>query len=378
MPTYDPGAFTPFDYNTSIKVPIFGIALGSMINRTPLFTRLPQVPLGSTSFKTSTTLFRPWQGVNVGSVAANATSLTVVDASVYQTGDTIEIDTEEYLITAINTGSNVLTVTPGYAGTTSATHADQAVVNLIGNTRTGGEINVTGISRVPTALTNYPQTFQHPYHVGGSLQSATDFALPPGVTSVVGRERMIAIQNCSEDVERAIYYGRPVSLASSTTRPQMAGLRSQIQTNNFVAPTNYAAFKPSDLVKNTTQPILTLGGAPDVYVMSPDWQYAFMLWGMPLVRIPAGATNLGVAIDSFSAPFLNDITIILSPMLRTGTVITLSSMEVRMRVKRNMFDKPRGSTGDADQGDILFEGAVEVDNESHHGFISGITGFTHD
>jgi hypothetical protein len=378
MGAYDPGMQTPYDFLQSVKIPIFGVVQGSMINRTPMLSRLPQAPLGSLSFKTSTTLYRPWQGTNVGAVSANATSLTVVDASVYLTGDVIEVDSEMYLITAINTGSNVITVTSGYASTTSATHADQAVVNLIGNTRTGGEINVTGISRIPVTLTNYPQTFQHPYFVGGSMASASDFALPAGVASVLGRERSIAIVNCSEDVERSIYYARPVGITSATTKPQMAGMRSQIVTNNVFQPTNYASFKPSDLIKNATQPIITAGGNPNVMLMGPDWQYAFMLWSMPLVRITGPDLGFGVAAESFRAPFLNDIQIIICPLMRAGSVFTLTSEEVRLRVKRNLFDKPRGSSGDADQGDIITECAVEVDNETHHGMISGITGWTHD
>lgn len=375
---YNQGSFTPYDQLASIRIPIYGIALNSFVNRTPLFTRLPQAPLGALSFKTSTRFFRPSSTVlnNGGTVGANATSFVVADASMFQTGDTVEIESEEYLVTQINTTTNTLTVTPGHAGTTSASHADGSTVYLISNTRTGGETNVSGIGSIPTTLVQHAQTFQHPYHVGGSLASASEYALPPGVASVVGRERMAAIQNCSDDVERAMYYSRPVAIASATTRPAMAGLRSQLVTNNTTSPTNASAYKPSDLVRDTVQRVYTAGGSPDVLLVSTDWMSGLSTWGQALVRLEAGSTEFGVAIDTFEAPFLSGVNIIPAPLLRPGTVICLSSGEARLRVKRAMHDKPRGSTGDADQGDVIFEGAIEVDNESHHAWVSGVTGWS--
>jgi hypothetical protein len=372
---YDAGAFTPYDYLSSIRIPVFGVALNSYVNRTPLYTRLPQAPLGALSFKTSTVLFRPSTGTlnNGGTLTNSATTVPVLDGSVYQTGDVFEIDTEAMLITAVS--GNNLTVTRAYGGTAAATHNDASTLYLIGNTRTGGEINVTGISRVPTALAQNAQTFQHPYHVGGSLGSATELALPPGVASVVGRERMMAIQNQCDDWERSIYYGYGVSVGSATARPMMNGIRSLCATNKTLQPTNYSSYGPTDLIRDTLQPITTAGGNCDVLLMSPDWMQGLQNWGQGLLRLEAGTTEFGIAIDTFQAPFLNGVSLVFAPLLRTGTVIALSSAEIRLRVKRPMFDKPRGSQGDADQGDILSEGAVELDNESHHAWVSGITGY---
>ena len=374
-PAYDPGMMTPYDFLGAVKIPIFGIALNSYVNRNPLLTRLPQAPLGALNFKTSTVLYRPSSTVlnNGGNVTSGATSWAVADGSMFQTGDTVEIDNEEFLVTAI--AGNVLTVTPGYAGTTAAGHTDGATVYLIGNSRTGAELNQVGISRIPTILSQNAQTFQHPYHVGGAIGSATEYALPPGVTSVIGKERMMAIQNLCDDIERSCYYSRPVAISSATTKPSQAGLRSQIVTNTTFSPTNASSYKSSDLIRDTVQKVYNAGGNPDTLLLSTDWMSGLNTWSQAMVRIEAGATRLGVNIDTFEAPFLNGVNIIPAPLLRPGSAICLSSAEVRMRIKRPMFDKPRGSTGDADQGDVIFEGAIELDNESHHAWVSGVTGW---
>jgi Family of unknown function (DUF5309) len=381
---YQAGAFFPAQYLGSTVTPIFGIALNSFINRNPLYTRLPQAPLGAPSFATSSVLFRPSQGTvnNGGTIGSTDTTFVVLDASVYQVNDTIEIGAEQMLITGIVISTNTLTVTRGYAGTTGATHVDTSIVYLDSNTQTGGATNVNGISRIPTALTQWAQVHQFPWQVGGSMASNTAFALPPGVTSMVGRERMMAIQNCSDDIERATYYGRVKAIVNNGDCPQAAGIRSLCVTNNTTSPTNASSYEPTDLIRDTITPILTNGGNPTHLILSPDWTGGLAKWTFPLQRIvgPAGSperTEFGVTVDRFECPFLpGGMEVIIAPLLRNGTAICLSGAEARMRVKRGMFDKPRGSSGDADQGDIIAEGAIELDNENHHAYVSGVTGWS--
>jgi hypothetical protein len=146
-------------------------------------------------------------------------------------------------------------------------------------------------------------------------------------------------------------------------------------TNNTSTPANATAYKPSDLVRDAMQSAFQSGGNPSLMLMSPDFMTGMAVWGHAAQRLQAGATVFGTPIDLFEAPFLSGVYIIPAPLLRPGTVITFTMPEVRIRVKRNMIDKPRGSRGDAYEGDMIMEGAMEVDNEAHHSFVTGITGF---
>ena len=42
-----------------------------------------------------------------------------------------------------------------------------------------------------------------------------------------------------------------------------------------------------------------------------------------------------------------------------------------MRMKRNEFWNPRGNRGDSFEGDWIAEGAVEIENPSHHAWLEG-------
>lgn len=374
------GLASPYAYTGAIITPIYGVAINYFLNRTPLAARLPIKPQAAPSFTLAGHGYRPsTSAVADGGGLNNAvTTVTVADSAPFQIGDVIQVGSEYMLITALNTTANTLTVTRGYAGTTAAAQNTASTIYLVANTRTGSEVDVDGTKPAPDTATQYCQTIQHPYQVGGSLAATTpDFALPEGAPTVVDNYRMLAMQNCMDDIERSYYYGKSVSLAADTTRPMQAGLKALLTTNNTTSPVNASSYKPTDLERDTLQKCFDNGGKPDLLVMSSNWRTAFLQWGFPLQLIPAGSSRLGIAIDSYSSPFLGDVNVVLVPtaILRSYTCVCLTSEEVAQRVKRGMFDKPRGSRGDAVEGDIIWEGAIEVKNQAHHAWLEGVTGF---
>lgn len=376
MPLFDQTQpLTPYNSVNAGVIPaeVFGIGIAFFANRTPLVSRLAKAPVGSLSFKITADDYRGTTTLG-GGYTTTQTALTVADSSLFMPGDVVEVDNEAFLITAIASPTS-LTVTFAYGGTTNANHSNGATVNLIGNSRNGAEVNQAGISRFPTTVEQYLQTFQHPYSVGGALASASNYALPPGMATPVDRDRMMAIQHCMDDMERSSYYGYGVQLAANTTKPAQKGLRSLITSNKTLSPTNASAYKPSDLMRDTLQPCYTAGGNPDVLLVSTDFLTGLAIWGLSYQYMDPGETTFGVKPQTIFAPFLGPVNVVPCPLLRSGTAICLTSGEARLRVKRAMFDKPRGSRGDAIEGDIIAEAAVELDNQQHHAWVSGITGF---
>lgn len=378
MASYDNSPLTQFSAFNAGVLPndVFGVAINWFVNRTPLTSRLPKLPVGSPHFLIVNDNYRPRTVAlnNGGALAAAATSLTAADASVFDAGDVIQIEQEYLLVTAVDPVANALTVARGYAGTTAASHADAQPIHLVSNTRTGAETNVSGLSRVPQATTQYCQTVQHAYQVGGALQADANYG--SAYATPLDRDRMLAMQHVMDDFESAVYYGKGVGLTSPTSRPLMKGIQSLLATNKVVAPTNAAAYKPSDLIRDTIQACFNGGGNPSLLLVSTDFLSAFAVWGHAAMRVNAGSNVFGAPIDLFEAPFLSGISIVPAPLLRPGTAICLSASEARVRLKRSMIDKPRGSRGDAFEGDIIMEGAIEIDNEAHHAWVSGISAFS--
>lgn len=361
---------------------VFGVGINLFINRTPLMARLPKLPIGTPEFVVVGDGFRPRITELQSDVTNVATSLTPADATMFENGDVIKVESELMLVVGRTTDGTTITVSRGYDGTTAAAHTAGASpklpIQLITNTRTGQEVDQDGIARIADTYTQYLQTIQHPYQVGGALQANSNYVAGVG-QSPLDRFRTLAIQHTMDDAESAILYGTGVALAAPTTRPMMLGIRNIVPGSNFTAsPTNASAYKSSDFIRDTIEKVTQGGGNPTLIMVSTNFQSAFSLWANPLQRVDAGANAFGTAISLFYAPFITGAYIIPNPMLKPGTAVALTADEVRIRVKRSMFDKPRGSRGDAFEGDIITELAVEVDNPSHHSWVEGVTGFAKD
>ncbi len=364
-------------WNAGVVPPdVFGTAIDWFVNRTPLFSRLPKLPVGSVEFRMTNDNFRPsstTQGVNGPNINTSVTSLVVTDASIFMKGDVIQIDNEHMQITADPTVStNTLTISRSFGGTTAASHNDGAIVYLIGNARKGNEINQQGLSRTPNPTTQYCQTFQSPYQVGGSLASTANYV--SGLGGPLQRDRLMAMQHTADDFERTSYYGAGQA-PTATAVPAEKGLRTLIVTNRVTAPTNAGAYKPDDLIRDLISNCFAAGGKPDTLLVSTNWLQGLAVWGNAAQQLRAGENVFGESIDTFAVSFMPNIDIVPCPLLRPFTAVALSSPEVRMRVKRAMRDYPRGRRGDAEEGDVILEAAIELDNEAHHAWLEGVTAF---
>lgn len=366
-----------YDNQAEVRNNIYVVASNWFVNRCPLVTRVPRVPVGSTTFTIVSRSFRPRVATLAAAVAAGDTSITLTDASPIMNGDVLELASGERIEATgdPNVSTGVVPVRRAAEGTTAGTGAVNDTIRLIANSRTGSEVNQNGVALKPVGVSQYCQTWQHPVQVGGSLQASSAFQTYPGARTPFEQYKMDALQNLMDDMEYSSYYGRGEDPAVAT-RPKQKGLKTLLTSNLTTNPVNAGAYKATDFIRDTMQQCRVNGGDPDVLLVSSNFMTGLATWGQAVQRIDAGVNVFGTPIDLFEAPFLGGVSIIEAPLLKPGTAICLTSSEVRMRMKRNEFWNPRGVRGDAYEGDWLAEGAVEVDNQAHHAWVEGITAFS--
>jgi len=380
---FSSGIFPYADGAPHIVNDVSAVSIGYFVNRTPLVSRLNRVPVGSVTFRIVGRQPRQRTTRLSAAIADNTnTTVPVTNASLFMLGDVLQLATGERVeITAKTvsnntTGAGSLTVRRGVEGTTAAAQTNNTLVTLIGNSRTGAEIDQDAVAARSVGVDQYCQTFQHPVQVGGSLNSTANYMTEPGVSTPFDQYRMDALQNLLDDIEYTSYYGLGDD-GSVTSRPKQKGIRNLIASANRVtSPTNAGAYKPTDLIRDTVQLARAGGGEPDVLMVSTDFMTGFATWGLFVQRLEAAATVFGVTPRAFSVPFLGNLTIIEAPLLNAGTACCLTSSQVRMRMKRNEFWQPRGVRGDAIEADWIAEGAVELANSTNHAWVEDITAFS--
>ncbi len=366
-----------FDNQSQIRNDIYAVTSNWFVNRCPLVTRSPRVPVGSTTFTIVKRGYRTRIASLAAPVAATDVQITLVDASAFMNGDVLELASGERveIVSDPNIGTNVVTVRRAAEGTSASAGAINDVVRLISNSRTGAEINQAGVAQRPVGYPQFCQTWQHPVQIGGSLQASSSYEGTASASTPFEQNKMIALQNLMDDMEVSSYYGRGEDPATAS-RPKQKGLKTLLATNNNTSPTNAGAYKPTDFIRDTLEKCRLGGGDPDVLLLSSNFMTGLAMWGQAVQRINAGTNVFGTPINVFEVPFLGGVSIIEAPLLKPYSAIALTSSEVRMRMKRTEFWNPRGSRGDAFEGDWMAEGAIEVDNETHHAWVEGITAFS--
>jgi hypothetical protein len=354
-------------------------------NRNPLVTRLPYVPVERVDFLMYTHKYRA-RSTTLGTAVTSTgqTAISTADATFLMNHDVLQFvdsatgNTEYVQISGDPTSATTFNVVRGTAGTTALSSVTNgSIVNLIGNSRNGAEVNQTGLTTIGVSRTQYCQTFQMPVQIGGSAQTARAQVMPGGIQTPFDFNMTVQLQNLVDDIENTCYYGlAQAPSADNTVTAKMNGLRAIFQTNNTTSPTNGSAYGSTDLIRDTLQAARQNGGEPDLLVVSTNFMSGFATWGQAIQRIPAGETVFGTPINVLEAPFLHGVTIVEAPLLRPYTAIALTSSEVYIRNKRNPYWNLRGNRGDMVEGDWIAEMAIEVVNESHHAWVEGITAFS--
>lgn len=371
------GIQSALDHDASVRNDVHAVATNWFVNRCPLVTRLPRVPVGSTTFTVVSRGPRPRTGETAAPVGPGDTVIALADAGPFLNGDVLELPTGERveLVDHPDAARNTVAVRRGAEGTyPGAVLHVPAVVRLIGNSRTGAEVDQRAAAGKPEAVEQYCQTWQHPVRVGGGLRAETSCQTPGGTRTPFDAAKQAALQDLIDDMECSTFYGRGEAPHVSG-RPKQKGLRALLAGTLTANPGDAREYRPADLVRDAFRPCRANGGDPDVLLVSSEFMTGFATWGQVAHRVDGGASVLGVKIDVFEVPFLKGVTVIEAPLLRPFTAVALTSSGVRMRMKRNEFWSPRGSRGDAHEGDWIAEGAVEVDNPGHHAWVEGITGF---
>src|SRR3954447_3813943 len=92
---YLQGIQTAFDNQAEVRNNIYVVASNWFVNRCPLVTRIPRVPVGSTTFTIVSRSFRPRVVALNAAVAAGDTQIILADASPFMNGDVLELTSGE-------------------------------------------------------------------------------------------------------------------------------------------------------------------------------------------------------------------------------------------------------------------------------------------
>jgi hypothetical protein len=294
-----------------------------------------------------------------------ATSVVVVDGSIFRANDVIKIGDELLKVTAVST--NTLTVTRGYAGTTAAAIADQAKVEFQFSEGVEGADARAARYKARAQKSNKTQIFDDTIQLSGTAQAVTQY----GVSDLYEYEKQKKQLELALQLEKALING--VSYESGNVR-QMAGVRSFIQSNVTDAATGAVS---ATLLNDSLQAIYEKGGfasGGNFKIMVPAKQKrAISAIDNNKLYITQAENSRGQVVDQFVSDF-GQFEIVLNNNLdaKELLIVDTNRMAIRPLVTREFFHRYMGQQGDYVTGTLVGEYTLEFKQEKAHARIKNL------
>jgi hypothetical protein len=301
------------------------------------------------------------------SMATDDTQFTFADASPFQDGTMILIDTEYLVVSAVNHSTQVVDFYTRGTYSTATTHASTATVDIVGMARLeGDDADYASLTDIGTGF-NYTSIFQKALNLSG-----TDIALDYyGMGDSFSYQSGKVLPEMFRQVELSIFHGQRYVGTGSLPR-SMGGLGTFIGSNTVAAG---GAIAKSD-IDNLAEAIYLDGGQPDILCVHPSVlnDLKQLLDSSSFVRITqAEGQIMGTRpLEAFSAQY-GDLQIVSSRFQPLATAYILDSRKAGLYQLRPFAWHELAKTGDSKKGEMIGELSFLVANNEAHGTITGIT-----
>lgn len=300
---------------------------------------------------------------------SSETDLTVStgDAVKFAVGDGIRVEDEVMIVTAIDTGTDVLTVTRGSASltnTTAAAHAINSEVIGVGTILVEGNIGSTNFQG-RDRYSNYCQIFSRKIQASRTAQRIPKY----GVAAELPHQTMNTMQALNLGVEQAAVYGVK-HLVTATNRRQTGGLDYYIATNEDTT----SDWLTVDSIETQQQNAYNAGGAFEVIMAQPGAFAALNnLTGNERVQtVTVDDAKRGRTRTTSVMTEYGEVQLVRNRWIKKTEAFGYSRDNFVMRQFQPMIMEKLAKTDDTDTYSMVCELGFEVKGEAHMAKWTGL------
>jgi Family of unknown function (DUF5309) len=232
----------------------------------------------------------------------NSTTVTVVDATIFVPGDlfvvpkTVDISTapEMVRVTAVNTGTNVLTVVRDVGGAGVDTIYANAPLRIVGNAFEEGASLPTSKTTAPTKKTTYTQIFRTTIEFSKTAIATDTYGAPSGDRAKEHKKKLAEHKIL---LNSALLFGRPSESMSGgpNGRPirTTMGLLSGIQTNI----TDAGGTLTKKVFEGFSRQAFRYGSSTKLLLAAPTIKSAINEWAREFLLVKPGESKYGVRVQ---------------------------------------------------------------------------------
>lgn len=312
------------------------------------------------------------------------TTFIVDDSDVFRVGDVIqEVGSREVmLITAINAGTDQLTVVRGYGSTTAADLTAGSTIRILGNAALeGDDAPATRLSN-RTRRKNYTQIFTEAVEVSGTQLAVSKI----GVDDELDFQKQARLRELLRALENCVINGASAASGSNPegdidTPRTMQGIIPFISSNTFVPGSSFPS-GPDGATTQLTEAMVNAAmrqiweassGSVDTILCSGLQKRLINSFITSNRSYSPSDTRFRDLVSVYESDF-GVCRVILSRWVPADMVVLLDSsrIEVLPLSGRSFHYKSLASSGDKELGQVLGEYTLEFRDEAAHGYISGL------
>lgn len=299
-------------------------------------------------------------------ITTNTTVLTVTDASIFQDGHVILIDSEYMVVSTVDVTNNTITVYSRAYGGTNATHVTTSTIQIVGMARLeGDDADFVGLTSVSIPY-NYTDIFQKALKITGTERVVDEY----GYEDVWAYQANKAIPELMRLVESAAFHG--IRAVGSDSSPRSMGGLGTFITDNTVGAAGAIAKTHVDAL---AEKVRLDGGSPDLLVLHPS-----IANDLRALIDTSSFVNLTQENDMFGMNAIQGVRtqygvlrLVESLWCPSGTAYMLDSRKVGFYLLRPFGWHKLAKNGDSDRAEVVGELTLLVANDKAHGKITGIT-----
>lgn len=322
-------------------------------------------------------LLARWDAINAGAgYVAGDTAIVVDNADYFSVGDIVKVPRtgEVMLVTAINSGTQTLTVTRGYGVTAAAALVDNDPLVIIGNVNEEGSGTRTIKSTKETPKYNFTQIWKTPFGVTNTMKATKTYG-----GNDLSYQQMKAGLMHKIDIERSLLLGeRKEDTSGTAPKRSTGGLLSFLTKNNYDAG---GALTQSEFDNNISEVIFKYGSKDKLLLSSGRLLSVINGWAQGKLQINQEAKKYGLAIFEYVTPHGTFHIMNCSSVLEGavyggyGIVIDPDNVKYRPLAGRDTKLETNIQANDADKREdqYITEAGLEVRQPDTHAVITGVT-----
>lgn len=300
--------------------------------------------------------------------AADANEIVVDSVEPFTVRTIAEIGDELVLIQGIDTTGKKLTLVRGYQGTTAASIAKNAKIEVMyGESKEGADAREARF-KPRTKIDNVTQIFEDTVSLTGTAQTVQQY----GIGDLYNYEKAKKQLELALQLEKAVISSRKFDNGDTRT---MRGIRSFIETN--VTTTSGPVTKK--LLDDVTEGIYNTGGfasgsAGYTFVVPATQKRAISDLGSTQIRLTQKENARGQVVDHIVNDF-GTFQVVLNNNLKSDEILFIDSSRIKLRPlgDRSFNHTYLGVKGDYESGIIVGEYTLEFRQEKAHARIKGLS-----